>query len=88
MPYFTKRIKTDRGDLNFYFNRIYTAEGLRFHISVIDKDKKSHAFNVQEDNGKWFLVNAPNCPYWIADLEKQFEKAIIEHLKDKKETNI
>ena len=81
MPYFTSKLKTPLGILNFYFNRIFTAEGIRYHVSVIDHERKAHSFNMEETGEVWKLVNGSNCPDWITILEKEIEQAILKHLE-------
>jgi hypothetical protein len=79
-PYFTKRIETRYGAINFYFNRIYTVEGVRYHVSGVEKDKKVLIFTMKELLGIWHIANAISCPNWITALEPEFEKAILANL--------
>jgi hypothetical protein len=79
-PYFTKRIKTPHGHVNFYFNRLYTVEGIRYHVSCIDTKRKTHTFLLHELVGQWVFVNPAKCVLWIKKLEKEFEMAIQESL--------
>jgi hypothetical protein len=60
----------------FFFNRIYTVAGVRYHVSVIDTERKSWFFNMQARNGKWQIINAPKVPDWIINVEMQLEEAI------------
>ena len=78
--YFTKRIRTPHGHINFYFNRMYTVEGVRYHVSCIDDKRKTHAFQLQELLGQWVFAHPGKCVLWIKKLEKEFEKAILESL--------
>lgn len=80
MPHFTKRIEVDKAYLSFYFNRIFTADGTCFHISVVDKERKTQAFNMIKKDGVWVLSNPDNCPSWIKELEKEFSRLILEHV--------
>ena len=77
-PYFTKRIRTLYGYINFYFNRIYTAEGVRYHISCMDTRRKTYAFNMVEMLGHWIVSHNSKCPNWIKNIEKELEQAIRE----------
>jgi hypothetical protein len=76
MPSFTKRIPTSAGTLQFYFNRIYTVNGVRFHVSAVDRKNKSHPFLMQEENDAWHIVEDPNIPQWIKDIEGNLNVAI------------
>jgi len=78
LSHFTKKIKTDLGPLNFYVNKILTAAGPRYHISVIDKNHKANIFQMKEENGKWILVNPSNCPEWILKIEESLSDFILE----------
>ena len=82
MQYFTKRIEVDRRFYGFYFNKIYTAEGIRYHISVVDKDRKAYSFKMKEEQGRWVLVNKGNCPEWIAQIEDQLSAIIKDNQTD------
>jgi len=79
-PYFTKRIQTFNGLINFYFNRIYTAEGIRYHVSCMDIRRKTHAFSMVEMLGQWIVAHNCKCPTWIKNLEKDLEQAILESI--------
>ena len=67
--HFSARIKTSQGYLTFYFNRIFTADGVRYHVSVLGNNKKSLMFNMEEKEGRWYLVNPSNCPDWLVNVE-------------------
>jgi hypothetical protein len=77
---FTKRVETQYGFVNFYFNRIYTVDGIRYHISCKDKKGKTYEFQLFEMLGQWIFTNNSKCPLWIKALEKDFERAILQSL--------
>jgi hypothetical protein len=79
-PYFTKRIQTFSGFINFYFNRIYTVEGIRYHVSCMDTRRKTHAFNMVEMLDQWIIAHNCKCPAWIKNLEQDLEQAILESI--------
>ena len=83
MQSFKERILIEHGfTAEFFFNRIYTVSGSRFHIFLKDHNKQSFFFNMDLDiSGSWKIINAPKIPNWILDLEKQLETSIIEHTK-------
>jgi hypothetical protein len=81
MPHFTKRLETSKGPFIFHFNRIFTAGGVHYHISFIDKNRKSQAFNMSEDGGKWTFVNPDNLPDWMVTIEAKLGNVITEHLR-------
>ena len=74
--HFSARIKTSQGYLNFYFNRIFSADGVRYHVSVLGKDKKSLMFNMEEKQGRWYLANPSNCPDWLVNVEPRLSDKI------------
>jgi len=78
LSHFTKKIKTDQGFLNFYINKLSTADGTRYHISVIDKSHKANIFQMKEEGKKWILVNPSNCPEWILKIERELSDFIVE----------
>ena len=82
MPHFSKRITSKEGDLNFYFNRIYTATGMRYHISVVDKNKKTHMCLMEKINEHWQIVDRNNCDELFLGTEPELRKAIVRHLQE------
>jgi hypothetical protein len=80
MQHFTKRITIGQSFLNFYFNKIFTVEGIRYHVSVVGTDKKAYSFNMELKENDWVLSNPRNCPSWITDLEKEFSQTINDNI--------
>jgi hypothetical protein len=80
VEHFTRTIRTQEGNLNFYFNRIFTAQGFRYHVSVLLKNKNIIAFRMQKENNRWYIDNPKDCPEWIVSLEPLFSDVIIENL--------
>ena|SRR5215212_7474218 len=78
MPHFTKRVSTDDGVVNFYFNRVYTVNGIKYHISVTKK-QRSHYFMMEDGEAGWHFSDITSLPEWIIELEKKLETAIVEH---------
>jgi hypothetical protein len=81
MSYFTKNIQTQKGVLTFYFNRIYTVNGAKYHVSARDSTA-AHYFMMAGGNEQWHFSDSTELPEWIIELEKELEKAINNHLKD------
>lgn len=79
MQHFTKRIEVEGHFYSFYFNRIFTVEGIRYHVSVVDKNRKAHSFNMKEQEGKWVIVNQRKHVGWIVKLEPKLSEIIIEN---------
>jgi hypothetical protein len=80
VEHFTHVIRTKDGNLNFYFNRIFTAQGVRYHVSVLPKQGKMISFRMQKENNRWYIDNPKDCPEWIVNLEPVFSDAIIENM--------
>jgi hypothetical protein len=76
MDSFTTRLKTKEGTFQFYFNRLMTPEGVRYHVSVTDKQNKTHIFLMQKKHSLWQMVDAYSIPYWILLLEGDLHQAI------------
>ena len=84
MLHFNNRINTEQGQLNFYFNQ---ESDFLYYISVTDKNRKSHIFNMQLTNSIWSLKRHDGCcENWIEKLEKLFANKIMEQF-DKKNYN-
>ena len=69
-------------DTAFYFTKIYTVQGVRFHVSVTDIEDQTWAFNMVLHNLEWKIINAPQVPSWIMDVENQLEEIILENILD------
>ena len=82
MPHFSRRLSTQEGNLTFYFNRIVTAGGTRYHVSVIDSRRKMQIFHFNEEGTKWKLLSPESCPPWILALENILATEIIKHITE------
>jgi hypothetical protein len=80
MPHFTKAIETGHGLMNFYFNRIITAVGTRYHVSAMGRNNKVLIFHMEEIEGKWYVVKTDDTPYWLISIEKKLSDLIRQHL--------
>jgi len=80
MPIFSKKIHIPNdGSLAFNFTSIYTKDGLRYFISVVDKNYKHHYFYMKEENGSWIIVEKPELPEWIYQIQEELNKAFENH---------
>ena len=79
-PYFTKRIDTIQGYINFHFHRIYTIAGVRYHVSCVDKSYNVYMFSMVELLGQWQFTLNSQFPKWIESLESAFQSAIAENV--------
>lgn len=76
---FIKRILVEEGfSPEFFFNPIYTVNGVSYHVSVLDKNKQSVFFTMQEKNSSWKILNAPKPPEWVLGVEQKLGDAIQE----------
>jgi hypothetical protein len=81
MQNFSKRIPIEKGfSPEFFFNRMYTVNGISYHVSVVDRYRQSHFFNMEQKSNLWRIVDAPKVPDWIMNIEKKLEEAIFESL--------
>ena len=64
----------------FFFNRVITANGVHFHVSVLDKEGTFYHFTMAEKNRQWKIVNAPQPPQWIIALEAELDKVICQNM--------
>jgi len=81
MSSFTKNIETPKGVLTFYFNRIYTVNGIKYHVSA-RSGRLSHYFMMEDGNEQWHFTDITVLPQWIISLERKLEEAINEYLKN------
>ncbi|MGZ5190106.1 MAG: hypothetical protein ACXWCZ_03745 [Flavisolibacter sp.] len=79
MSHFMERLNTPVGHLTFYFNRIYTAEGTRYHMSV-NCQGKMISFNMQLNGANWELVKTENCPPWLSEMQMPLSETIFKYV--------
>ena len=76
---FTKKLHTEDGGIReFFFNRIYTAGGIQFHVSVLNSMGELLHFNMVEKYRKWHIDKAPQPPDWVMKLEEDLNRAICQ----------
>ena len=81
MQTFSKRVTIEPGfEPEFHFTKIYTIQGVRFHVSVIDKEGQAWAFNMVLKDLGWIIINAPQVPSWIMDIEKELHEIILDNV--------
>jgi hypothetical protein len=83
MQNFTRRIVVEGFSLRFFFHKMYTVKGISFHISVADRNNRSHFFNMEQTASGWRIVNAPKVPDWLIRTEQQLVNAIEEELANR-----
>jgi hypothetical protein len=86
MLHFSKLIATSFDNLKFVFNSIYTANGIKFHVSVLsafDNRRRAIFFNMECKETKWHIVNAPKVPQWITKFEAELANEICNQLVTK-----
>jgi len=83
MQTFSKRVTVEpEFEPAFYFTKIYTIQGVRFHVSVTDMEDQAWGFNMVLKNLEWKIINAPLVPCWIMDMEKQLQEIILCNMLD------
>jgi hypothetical protein len=82
MPHFKSSIPITNGYLNFYFNRIETAFGNRYHLSTRLRNGKAIIFHMEEDSSRWRVVRSGDTPDWLIDAEDRLSQKIIEHERE------
>ncbi len=79
MPFFSTRLKTSSGSLNFYFNCMVNVEGERYQVYVVRKDLGLQSFIMVHNTEKWTMLDPHDCPAWIIEFEDQLSQAIEQH---------
>ena len=81
MQTFSTRVTVEpEFDTAFYFTKIYTIQGIRFHVSVTDIEDQTWAFSMVLKDLKWKIINAPQVPSWIMDIEKELHEIILDNV--------
>ena len=79
MPHFKKHIPTDFGNPEFFFNRIFTPLGAKYHVAVLDNERQHIFFNMEENEGKWYIAEPLKAPGWLLKIESELSDAIVSH---------
>lgn len=74
-------IQTPYGNFNVYINTISSPQGLSYHISFVDKSKKTQIFTMEMVNNQLEFVNSLALPQWVSSLKDQFEGLVTKHRK-------
>jgi hypothetical protein len=83
MRNFTKSIAVKQDFTpEFSFNCIHTVNGIHYYVYEKDKYGQTLAFNMEERNSEWKIVDAPKVPDWVINIEGQLGRAILENLHD------
>jgi hypothetical protein len=79
---FTQRIAIEHGfNPEFFFNRIYTVQGFRYFISVLDQKRNTHNFSMEDKGEHWEIIDPSKVPGWIKKVEPQLNEAVQTNLR-------
>ena len=76
MANFIKGIEVNGKVVGFSFTSVCTANGMRYYVSVLDRNFKPYLFHMEFRNGQWVIIDAPKVPQWIHDVRDQLCEAI------------
>ena len=79
MSNFSKTIQTEKGIMNFYFNRVYTPDGARYHVSAMAKNNRAVICYMEQRGDEWHLVMRDANAPWLTEIENELSRAIREH---------
>lgn len=62
---------------DFSFIRVFTTNGVRYYVTVVDGHAKPYLFHMEKrSDNTWRIVDAPKVPEWIHHIEAELGKAI------------
>ena len=78
MENIVKRIALNREfTAEFELHPIYHPNGIDYDVSVTDMQGQPWHFRMKKDRyGNWKVLNAPQVPDWILDIEPELQKAV------------
>ena len=79
MGNFVIRLKTPEGTLEFSFMSLKKEDGIRYHVSTVDKEMEAYRFKMLLKEDKWIIQDATGLPLWIQQLEEVLSEAIIHY---------
>jgi hypothetical protein len=78
MGTFVQQIFVNNIRLDFFFKKIFTSNGSRFYVSVLDLQKKPHHFEMaKRTETAWKIIDAPRVPSWIHEVEETLSNGIV-----------
>ena len=77
MEHLRKHFVTNFGSPEFYFSRLFTATGVRFHLQVQDTNQRYSFFNMELKVNKSIIAEAHKVPAPILNLEGQLSDTIM-----------
>jgi hypothetical protein len=69
-------VHTTCGIYLFSFQKIFTSKEDKYFVSVMDKSLNPYFFNMVKIDESWRIVNAPEVPRWILEVETELSGII------------
>jgi hypothetical protein len=80
---FIQSLKTMQGQTQFSFLRKGSLLGDVYYVMAMDKHLKAYWFRMEEQRGRWVIIDRAKVPYWIYATEETLSKAIVLNNLDK-----
>ncbi|HVG41591.1 MAG TPA: hypothetical protein VM888_08260, partial [Chitinophagaceae bacterium] len=79
MHSFTIRLHAKCGCDTFHFHKIYTPNGMKYHVAASTHKNKNYFFNMELKGDRWVIVSSPMPLNCILQLEEALSKAIVQN---------
>jgi hypothetical protein len=78
MKNITRTIIVDGQPRAVQFTLLHTTAGTRYYISICDGNANRFLFQMEVENNRWRIIDAPKVPAWIHQLKDELGHAITE----------
>ena len=66
------------------FSFINTPQKMKFHVTILTRERERYHFNMDENYGQLKMNTAPEPPVWIRELEPVMQQLIKKHMEQPK----
>lgn len=73
-----RTIVVDGVQLTVEFTPLLTAAGIRYYVSISNAGANRFLFQMESQNNRWRIIDAPKVPAWIHELKDDLGHAITE----------
>ena len=76
METFEYQVRVAERMYEFSFMKLFTANSIKYYVTAIDCDNKSHLFLMEKRKERWKIIDVPRAE-WIHSVEASLERAIL-----------
>lgn len=83
---FSRSISVDASTRTFSFHKINSTKGNRYHITTAGEDGQPYSFDMENNYGRWKIIDAPRVPDWVRLYEEKLVSLLVAAENDAEST--